>query len=1391
MKKRFFIFIATSLLFISCANDIQSPNPENYITEETSLTPQTPGISGGIVKYVSIHGSFNYIGVDSSVSSRTAMPDLSSSTNYYAIAKCGNDVWSSTVSGNKHLDLTITGNSYLLKGIPATNDIKKWIVEFGIRTASDASVTLGSTTNKIVCDTKEANISSEFPVYVNDFVLKPISQGTGILDLGMTVPAIVTSVTAQVGRTAWGPTITVGAGETTKTVNITSSSMNAGSYNVAFSFFNAAGMLLYRDKQTVNIVQGCITNNWINNGGDSLITNGGAYVLEEDDINDFARKTFYVGNTLFADAKNVENGGSGSAAAPLDSLTEAIGIIAGRQDSTTAAYTIYISGTITGTQTISESVNGKAASITLCGINNEKESDTVTPKHKLNGNNGGSTLTIATTVPVIIEDLLITGGNTAGNGGGIAITNGNVELTSGVVVNGNTADIGGGVYLNGGNLYINGSAVVGKPDAAECAKDESGKYSNKATTSGGGIAIEQGCLWLGYSRATTPSPIATSGGVIYNLVSRTGECHGGGIDNNNGTINFANGNVSYNYACSTDQNYKGCGGGISTASDFNLSGNAKISNNQASYGGAVFITDNDSRYGKLEMGGGEISSNKAEKKNDNYGDGGGVAIGTGSSFIMSGGILKDNVAENAGGAVLHRGASFEIKGNAKILAGSGVNNRAGYNDIGQDGDYYIKVSGATGHTGSGDDKILVTPSVWTRGKQIFAAGNGVTITDDMLAKFSLTDSAWKIVLHSSVGKLDADIYVSGTSANDTNGDGTASNPYGTLATAISKCWDSNKNYTIYVKDTLTGNQEISGTITAKSITLQGTGTNPSIDANQNGRPLLINTSKEVTIKNLSIKNGKLTTGNGGGISVAGGCTLTLDSGAQILSNDNYTANTSGKGGGIYIAASNTVIMKSGSLVNLNKAYQGGGIYNEGKLLMYGTARIGTAATSYPQNPWATPPRTQTGNCSFDNGGGVYNKGTLCLGYSSWTDGSTNQTADLTAGITGNFSKGQGGGVYIDTSANLYFNTGNISYNRSSDRGAGVYIYSGFMTMSGGSMTSNCHDGNLSGAIHVNGTLNMSGSVSIPYGLDNNDGTWNTSGAKNNLYVDSGKIIGIADGFANSDQTIEMKSAVTSDGTQLLDLSSNSSPVSACTFFSIGTGKVINREGKIESGYVVTASTVDQVLNDITSGSTLVVRASNVTDIASIAAAIKNKPGKTVSLSLTQILSNSLLTLDFEDTCSFMDCTNITSVTIDGSKIRPYRNAFGNCINLTLVTVVGSGNVVDWGSWSFKGCTNLQTFDFTACSIVYLNGGSLPTNGGSANPQTTTIKIGTKLETLTFSNMDMFTNPSFMLNYSGTPSQLKNQVTTTEYEREANGADVKCSCSDGTTITWKYQSLIWQ
>lgn len=419
MKNNFFIFIAASLLFISCANDIQSPNSESSVNEESSVT------TGEIIKYVSIQGIFTYEGIDTSGSSRTAIPDLSASTNYYAIAKCGNDVRSSIVSGNNHLDLTITGNTYLIKGIPATSDTKKWTVEFGIRTSSNSSVTIGSTTNKIMCDTKDANISSAFPVYVNDFILKPVTQGTGSVNLEMTVPAKVSRVTAQVGQTNWGPTITVGNGETTKTVNIESSSMNAGIYNVTFSFFNEADMLLYRDKQSVNILQGCTTNKWINNGGDGLITDG-AYILTEQNIKDFVRKTFYVGNTLFG---NASSSNSGTSVDPVLTLGDVEEIIKKRNDSN-ANYTIFISGTLTGKQSLSDGINGKATSITICGATSETETDG-TPKNKIQGTDSTTALSISTTVSITLENLKITGGKRAIESVSDITLAGNVEIPGG------------------------------------------------------------------------------------------------------------------------------------------------------------------------------------------------------------------------------------------------------------------------------------------------------------------------------------------------------------------------------------------------------------------------------------------------------------------------------------------------------------------------------------------------------------------------------------------------------------------------------------------------------------------------------------------------------------------------------------------------------------------------------------------------------------------------------------------------------------------------------------------------------------------------------------------------------------------------------------------------
>ncbi len=73
----------------------------------------------------------------------------------------------------------------------------------------------------------------------------------------------------------------------------------------------------------------------------------------------------------------------------------------------------------------------------------------------------GTTLTIQTAVPVTIQNLKITGGNTTGNGGGLNLASGTeTTLVNGAeIINNKASGYGTGIY-NGGTLKISGSANV-------------------------------------------------------------------------------------------------------------------------------------------------------------------------------------------------------------------------------------------------------------------------------------------------------------------------------------------------------------------------------------------------------------------------------------------------------------------------------------------------------------------------------------------------------------------------------------------------------------------------------------------------------------------------------------------------------------------------------------------------------------------------------------------------------------------------------------------------------------------------------------------------------------------------------------------------------------------
>jgi CSLREA domain-containing protein len=166
------------------------------------------------------------------------------------------------------------------------------------------------------------------------------------------------------------------------------------------------------------------------------------------------------------------------------------------------------------------------------------------------------------------------------------------------------------------------------------------------------------------------------------------------------------------------------------------------------------------------------------------------------------------------------------------------------------------------------------------------------------------------------------------------------------------------------------------------------------------------TGGDVSISNVTIRNGKPDGEHGGGIWVGG--TLTL-------SNSTVTANaapTSRKGGGIYVSGTLNAIASS---ISGNTAQDsGGGIENRGTLYLDGT----TLSSNYSPS-----------------GGGI----------STW-DGSA--TLNNTT-VTGNTAGNSAGGIYSagNRGSSLTITNSTISNNTSEHNGGGIYSRSGTLTVS--------------------------------------------------------------------------------------------------------------------------------------------------------------------------------------------------------------------------------------------------------------------------------------------------------------------------------------------------------
>ena len=404
----------------------------------------------------------------------------------------------------------------------------------------------------------------------------------------------------------------------------------------------------------------------------------------------------------YIDETKGNDNNTGTYDSPLKTFAAAIG----KMNSNSTAYFISINGTLAGNQTIGESVNNKARRIIIEGIRGLNNG---VPQDVLDGNNTGTVLTIATTVPVEIRNLKITGGNIAGNGGGINIASGAmVTLANGALVCGNrTADgnnnEGGGIY-NEGTLFMYGSAMVGSNTATTAPV--SGTACSNAADHGGGLYNAPGAkAYLGYSSENTLAQL--TGGFYDNYA--WGEA--GGIYNK-GTLKMSSGNISYN----------------------------------GSEGYSAGVTNNDSEA-EFELIGGTISHN-ATNPNKSEMNSGGVRACEGN-FIMRGGEISYNSSNRSGGVHVHAGTTTLIGGvikNNTATTGQGIYFESGTLKMGgsivveASNDVYLKGGNVIGICEAFDTATCVatiTPSSYSTSNQVLYEAGDITLSD-WCGRFAVT-----------------------------------------------------------------------------------------------------------------------------------------------------------------------------------------------------------------------------------------------------------------------------------------------------------------------------------------------------------------------------------------------------------------------------------------------------------------------------------------------------------------------------------------------------------------------------------------------------------------------------------------------------------------------------
>ena len=281
--------------------------------------------------------------------------------------------------------------------------------------------------------------------------------------------------------------------------------------------------------------------------------------------------------------------------------------------------------------------------------------------------------------------------------------------------------------------------------------------------------------------------------------------------------------------------------------------------------------------------------------------------------------------------------------------------------------------------------------------------------------------------------------------------------------------------------------------------------NTIIDANQIDRVFSIAANCTVSISGVTIRNGLVSPGSGGGIHNNGMLTLNnsalsgnkastegggmFNAGTATLNNSTLSVSSAPYGGGIFNTFGTATL--NNSTLSGNSASNGGGIYNENGALTLNTSTLsGNPASNgggiFNAGTARLNNSTLSGNSASIDGGGIYNGSTLFL---------VNST------LSQNNAVGNGGGLGNHQGTANVYNT-SVLFNgadadpTSSGSGGGVYnddangaIFNLRNTLVAGNYSSNTRtDDDCTGTVHSYGR-NLFGTLTPCTVITEGGGTW--------------------------------------------------------------------------------------------------------------------------------------------------------------------------------------------------------------------------------------------------------------------------------------------------------------